>query len=64
MTCRVDDLDFGVRLTWNIGFLVFFLVFFLRFFFPVCYFFGLPELSQININEFRIWANLCTVTKV
>lgn len=26
---RVDDLDFGVRLTWNIGFLVFF---FLRIF--------------------------------
>lgn len=37
---RVDDLDFGVRLTWNIGFLVFF--FFFENFFPVCYFFGLP----------------------
>lgn len=35
---RVDDLDFGVRLTWNIGFLVFFF----ENFFPVCYFFGLP----------------------
>ena len=33
MTCRVDDLDFGVRLTWNIGFLVFFFFFF-EIFFP------------------------------